>query len=56
MPVTVTAVTLDELVAYELFTWKTAFTLVVPTGSARRRVAVPLLVTHTVPSSAPLSQ
>jgi hypothetical protein len=55
-PVTTTACVLDELVAYVVVAWNTAFTLVVPGAKVRRSVAVPLLVTHTVPSTALSSQ
>ena len=55
-PVTTTACVLDELVAYEVVAWNTALTLVVPGAKVRRSVAVPLLVTHTVPSTALSSQ
>jgi hypothetical protein len=55
-PVTTTARVLDELVAYEVVAWNTALTLVVPGAKVRRSVAVPLLVTHTVPSTALSSQ
>jgi len=56
IPVIVTVVAAEVLARYELFGTKTASTLVAPRGRALRNVAVPLLVTHTVPSSAPLSQ
>jgi len=55
-PVTTTAAVLDELVAYEVVAWKTALILVVPGAKVRRNVAVPLLVTQTVPSTALSSQ
>jgi hypothetical protein len=55
-PVTTTACVLDELVACEFVAWNTALTLVVPGAKVRRSVAVPLLVTHTVPSTALSSQ
>jgi len=55
-PVTTTDCVLDELVAYEVVAWNTALTLVVPGAKERRSVAVPLLVTHTVPSTEPSSQ
>ena len=55
-PVTTTDCVLDELVAYVVVAWNTAFTLVVPGAKVRRSVAVPLLVTHTVPSTALSSQ
>ena len=55
-PVTTTAWVLDELVAYEVVVWNTALTLVVPGAKVRRSVAVPVLVTHTVPSTALSSQ
>jgi hypothetical protein len=51
-PVTTTDCVLDELVAYVVVAWNTALTLVVPGAKVRRSVAVPLLVTHTVPSTA----
>ncbi len=44
-PVTTTDCVLDELVAYVVVAWNTAFTLVVPGAKVRRSVAVPLLVT-----------
>jgi hypothetical protein len=55
-PVTTTDCVLDELVAYVVVAWNTAFTSVVPGAKVRRSVAVPLLVTHTVPSTALSSQ
>ncbi len=55
-PVTTTVCVVDELPVYKLLPIKTAVTFVEPVRNSLRSVAVPLLVTHTVPSTAESSQ